>query len=148
MAYAAQSDLVPLRITQTELVQLTCDDTSATVNADLVSAVLEEASGTVDSYCRSRYVTPLQQSDMVKARTLDIAVYLLFSRRRGGLQPTELVRQRYEDAIAFLKDVAAARASLDQPANATSAQSSAGNAEISERDRRLQFRDRNIEGFV
>jgi phage gp36-like protein len=148
LAYAAQSDLVPLRITQTELVQLTCDDTSNTVNAAVVSAALEEASGTVDSYCRARYVTPLQQSDMVVARTLDIAVYLLFSRRRGGLQPTELVRQRYEDAIAFLKDVAACRASLDQPATAQSPQTSMAGAEVSERDRHLKFGDRNIEGFV
>ncbi|MGO8759358.1 MAG: gp436 family protein [Terracidiphilus sp.] len=148
MAYAQQSDLVPVRITQTELVQLTCDDNTATVNAAVVSGVLEEASGTVDSYCRSRYVTPLQQSDMVTARTLDIAVYLLFSRRRGGLQPTELVRQRYEDAIAFLKDVAACRASLDQPASAQSPQTSMGGAEVSQRDRHLQFSDRNIEGFI
>lgn len=148
MAYAQQSDLVPLRITQTELVQLTCDDNTATVNAVVVSAALDEASGTVDSYCRSRYVTPLQPSDMVKARTLDIAVYLLFSRRRGGLQPTELVRQRYDDAIAFLKDVAACRASLDQPAGVQSAQTSIGGPEISERDRRLLFSEHNIEGFV
>lgn len=147
MAYAAQTDLVPLRITQTELVQLTCDDTTATVNAAVVAAALEEASGTVDSYCRARYVTPLQQSDMVKARTLDIAVYLLFSRRRGGLQPTELVRQRYEDAIAFLKDVAASRASLDQPASQV-AQSSTAGPEISDRDCHLRFKDRHIEGFV
>jgi phage gp36-like protein len=148
MAYAAQSDLVPLRITQTELVQLTCDDTSATVNAAVVSAVLEEASGTVDSYCRSRYVTPLQPSDMVTARTLDIAVYLLFSRRRGGLQPTELVRQRYEDAIAFLKDVAACKASLDQPATQQVAQSSTAGPEISRRDHHLRFKDSKIEGFI
>jgi phage gp36-like protein len=109
---------------------------------------LEEASGTVDSYCRGRYVTPLAPSDMVTARTLDIAVYLLFSRRRGGLQPTELVRQRYEDAIAFLKDVAAAKASLDQPATQQVAQTSTAGPEISDRDRHLKFDDHNIEGFV
>lgn len=148
MAYATQSDIVPLRITQTELVQLTCDDASKTVNADVVTAVLDEASGTVDSYCRARYATPLQPSAMVKARTLDVAVYLLFSRRRGGLQPTELVRQRYEDAIAFLKDVAASKASLDQPVGVQQAQTGTAGPEISERDRRLRFSDHDIEGFV
>jgi phage gp36-like protein len=95
MAYAAQSDLVPLRITQTELVQLTCDDASATVNAAVVTGVLEEASGTVDSYCRSRYVTPLQQSDMVKARTLDIAVYLLFCSPRSWCGSVTRMRSRF-----------------------------------------------------
>jgi phage gp36-like protein len=154
MAYAAQSDLVPLRITQTELTQLTVDvpsgvpATDAAVTASIAAAVLEEASGTVDSYCRARYITPLQPSDMVTARTLDIAVYLLFSRRRGGLQPTELVRQRYEDAIAFLKDVAAAKASLDQPATQQVPQSSAAGPEISARDHRLRFKDSHIEGYV
>ena len=148
MAYATQSDLVPLRLTQKELLQLTCDDDSATVNAAVVSAALEEASGTVDSYCRSRYITPLQSCDMVTARTVDIACYLLFSRRRGGLQPTELVRQRYEDAIQFLKDVAAAKASLDQPSTQQTPQSSGAGPQISDRDRHLRFSDRQIEGFV
>ena len=154
MAYALQSDLVPLRITQSELTQLTVDvpsgipATDAAVTASIASAVLAEASGMVDSYCRARYATPLQPSQMVTARTLDIAVYLLFSRRRGGLQPTELVRQRYEDAVAFLKDVAACKASLDQPAAQQVAQSSAAGPEISDRDRHLRFKDSHIEGFV
>jgi phage gp36-like protein len=147
MAYAAQSDLMPLRITQTELTQLTCDDSTATINAVVVMAALEEASGTVDSYCRARYVTPLQPCDMVTARTIDIAVYILFSRRRGGLQPTELVRQRYEDAIAFLKDVASCKASLDQPATQQVAQSSISGPEVSRRDHHLRFSDHDLRGF-
>ena len=152
MAYATQADLVPLRITQNELLQLTCDDTplniESVVNAAVVTSVLEEASGTVDSYCRARYVTPLQPSDMVTARTLDLAVYLLFSRRRGGLQPKEIVRQRYEDAIQFLKDVASAKASLDQPASQQTPQTSAAGPQISRKDRELVFREDNIGGFV
>ena len=148
MAYAQQSDMMPLRLTQTELTQLTCDDGTATINAAVVSAALEEASGTVDSYCRSRYVTPLQPCDMVTARTIDIAVYLLFSRRRGGLQPTELIRERYLDAITFLKDVAACRASLDQPATQQVSQTSTAGPQISDRDRHLRFKNCNLEGFV
>jgi phage gp36-like protein len=154
MAYAQQSDMVPLRITQTELTQLTVDVPSgnpvadAAVTAAVSSAALEEASGTVDSYCRARYITPLQPCDMVTARTIDIAVYLLFSRRRGGLQPTELIRQRYEDAIAFLKDVAACRASLDQPGTVQTAQSSTAGPQISDRDHMLRFKDHHLDGFV
>ena len=77
MAYAAQSDLTPLRLTQAELVQLTCDDPSGEVNVAVVSAALEEASGIVDSYCRARYTTPLQADDDVKGKTIDIAMWLL-----------------------------------------------------------------------
>lgn len=147
MAYAAQSDIAPNRMTQQELIQLTCDDSSQVVNADIVAEKIAEAGGIVDSYCRARYGTPLATSQVVLKVTVDIAVYLLFSRRRGGLQPTELVRQNYEDALAFLKDVATAKASLDQPAGDTPQISSAG-PQISERDRRLTFRESEIEGYV
>jgi phage gp36-like protein len=152
MAYAAQSDLVPLRLTAAELTQLTLDvssgnpATDAATTASVASAALEEASGVVDSYCRSRYQTPLQPDDDVKGKCLDIAVWLLFSRRRNG-KNGDIIRQRYEDAIAFLKDVAANRASLDQPVGNTPQTSLAG-PEISDGDRHLKFSDRNIQGFV
>jgi len=153
MAYAAQSDLVPLRITAAELTQLCLDvpsgnpTTDAATVASVCAAALEEASGKVDSYCRARYVTPLQVGDDVRALTLDIAVYLLFSRRRNA-KMTETIRQRYEDAIAFLKDIASAKASLDQPAGQAQPQATLAGPQMSDRDRHLQFSERNIEGFV
>ena len=153
MAYAAQSDLVPLRMTQAELTQLCLDvpsgnpATDAATVASVASAALEEASGKVDSYCRARYQTPLQVGDDVKGLTLDIAVYLLFSRRRNA-KMTETIRTRYEDAVSFLKDIAAARAALDQPASQATPQTSVSGPEISRRDWHLRFDDRDIEGFV
>jgi phage gp36-like protein len=147
MAYATQSDLIPLRMTAKDLIQLTDDDKTGAINTAIVTAVLEEASGRVESYCRMRYVTPLQQSDDVKAMTLDIAVYLLFSRRRET-RLSETVQQRFDQAIAFLKDIAAARASLDQPSTALQPQSSLGGPTISKKDRNLRFSDKNMEGWV
>jgi phage gp36-like protein len=152
MAYAAQSDLVPLRITAAEATQLTVDvpsgnpDTDAAVTAQIVSAALEEASGMVDSYCRQRYATPLQPSDDVKGKTLDIAVFLLFSRRRQT-KISETVSLRYNAAIQFLQAVSAGKAVLDQPVTA-SPQVSTGGPQPSDRDCHLRFRDCNIEGFV
>jgi phage gp36-like protein len=147
MAYATQSDLVPLRMTVKDLTELTDDDNSGQINAAIVTAALEEASGRVESYCRMRYVTPLQQSDDVKALTLDIAVYLLFSRRRETVIG-ETVQQRFDQAIAFLKDIAAAKASLDQPSTALQPQTSLGGPTISEKDRKLPFREEHIQGYV
>jgi phage gp36-like protein len=145
MAYATQDDLVPLRLTQKELIELTDDDGAADQPvAAVVNAALEEASGTIESYCRSRYATPLQVSDVVKARTLDIAVYLLFSRRRN-FKVDETVRTRYEDAIAFLKDVASGKVQLDQPATAAP-QTSLQGAAIG--DRPHTFGSGNTEGFI
>jgi phage gp36-like protein len=147
MPYATQDDLVPLRLTQKDLIELTDDDDTGEVNADIVSAALEEASGRVESYCRARYVTPLQQSDDVKALTLDIGVYLLFSRRRET-RISDTVQERFNQAIAFLKDISNAKASLDQPASAVVPQASLAGPELSRKDYHLRFSDRNIEGFV
>ena len=153
MAYAAQTDLVPLRLTAAELTQLTLDvpsgnpTTDAATTAAVAAAALEEASGMVDSYCRSRYQTPLQPSDDVTAKTIDIALYILFRRRRNA-KNGEIIRQGYDDAIAFLKDVASSKASLDQPATQQTPQSSLGGPTVSERDHHLKFSDRNIQGFI
>jgi phage gp36-like protein len=147
MAYATQADLVPLRLTQKDLIELTDDDDSGEINTVIVTAALEEASGRVESYCRARYQTPLQQSEDVKALTLDIVVYLLFSRRRET-RISDTVQTRFDQAIAFLKDISNAKASLDQPVTATAAQISQGGPQISRKDHDLRFSDHNIEGFV
>lgn len=153
MAYATQADLVPLRMTQKDLTELTVDVpsgnsvTDAETTASVTSMALAEASGRVDSYCRARYVTPLQQSEDVKSLTLDITQYLLFSRRRTT-KITETVQQRFDQAIAFLKDISNAKASLDQPVTAQTPQGSMAGPEISRKDHHLIFREDNIEGFV
>ncbi len=156
MAYAAQTDLVPLRMSTKDLTELTDDDFTGQINTAIVSAALEEASGRVDSYCRGRYVTPLQVGDDVKALTLDIAVYLLFSRRRET-RITDTVQQRFDQAIAFLKDISAAKASLDQPATQANPQSSISGPELGARDQAsvscadpqtYTFSNEKIQGFV
>ncbi len=147
MAYAAQSDLTPLRLTLAELVQLTDDENTGQVNSAVVNAALEEASGLVDSYCRARYVTPLQASDDVTGMTISIALYKLFARRRS-VKVSETIRQGYEDAMGLLKDIAAMKASLDQPATALVPQQSLSGPEISCRDQYLRFSDDQIHGFV
>jgi phage gp36-like protein len=145
MAYATQDDLVPLRLTQKDLIELTDDDDSGLVNAAIVTAALEEASGRVESYCRQRYVTPLQPSDDVKALTLDITVYLLFSRRRES-RIGDTVQQRFDQAIAFLKDISNGKASLDQPLSAVQPQSGSGEAVVTRKPER--FSDSNLDGYT
>ena len=151
MAYATQADLVPLRITQKELVELTDDAKTGAVNAALVTAALEEASGKVDSYCRNRYTTPLQASDSVKGLTLDIATWLLFSRRRN-MKMNETIQSRYAEAMKFLNDISTGKAQLDQPVGDTPQQSGAGPVIASSRqvpvDHDLRFRDEELKGYV
>jgi phage gp36-like protein len=144
VAYATQDDLLQ-RMTMQELVQLTDDSKPpANVNATIVNGELDEASAQVDSYCRARYLVPLQASVDVVRITRDIAVYQLYSRRPQKMSDT--VRQRFEDAIALLKDVSVGKASLDQPVGSTSPQISGGTAVLPAcTDER--FTDCNLKGF-
>jgi phage gp36-like protein len=146
MAYATQDDLCPLRMTEKDLTELTDDTFTGDINTDIVTAALQEASGLVDSYCRARYQTPLQADDNIVSLTLDIAVYILFKRRRQN-KISETVQSAYTTAMGFLKDVAAARASLDQPSGG-SPQATAAGPEHSEKDRELAFREEHLRGFV
>jgi phage gp36-like protein len=142
MPYATKDDLSPRRLSAVELAQLTDDVKGSEVNAQVVTDVLTEASGKIDSYCRMRYSVPLQASEQIKGLTLDIAEYLLFARKR---RVPDDVRQRYDDAIAFLKDVSAGRAALDQPATAT--QQSGGGPVVTTQVAE-KFSDDNLKGFV
>ena len=69
------------------------------------------------SHCRTRYtiietLTPEAMPNLVKGYISDIARYRLRSRSGGQGQVSEEVRQRYEDALAFLKLVATGKAEL------------------------------------
>jgi phage gp36-like protein len=143
LAYATQNDL-QLRVTDQELQQLTDDDRSGAIDADVVSGVIDEASAIVDSYCRDRYVVPLQESTDATRITRDIAIYLLYSRRPQKMQDT--VRQRYEDAMALLKDISTGKASLDQPADAPAPQSTTDGGSTPRYDGR-RMTERDLEGF-
>lgn len=142
MAYATQADLVPRRLANQELIELTNDAGGTIVVDSVVTGILTEASAKVDSYCGQRYTIPLQTSEQVKGLTLDIAVHLLFQRRRR--QPEEVVRA-YDNAIAFLRDVAAGRASLDQPTGATP---QAGSGDVKKTEVEEKFSDTNLQGYV
>ncbi len=142
MPYATQADLSPRRISADDLVQLTDDTNSGAVNTDVVNAVLVEASAFIDSYCRNRYKLPLQASDQIKGVCLSIAEYYLYLRRKRVNQD---VRQAYDDAVSFLKDVANSKAALDQPATATP-QKGGGGVVATQKEER--FSDDNLQGFA
>jgi phage gp36-like protein len=72
-------------------------------------------------------------------------VYFLFSRRPQAM--AETVRQRYEDAMALLKDVASGKAVLDQPVSAAAPQSVSAQAVKPTQDHQ-RFTDKDIHGYV
>lgn len=69
---------------------------------DIVEAALDDAEETIHSYVAGRYAIPLSpMPEPVRRISCEIALYYLYA--EGA--PDE-VRKRYEDAIAWLKDVA------------------------------------------
>src|SRR3970040_397704 len=105
--YATQQDLVD-RFGAVELAQLTDRTAGTTIDAAVVGKALADADDTINGYLAVRYALPLASAPKILARlAADIARYALFEDRA-----TEIVAQRYKDAIAYLEDVARGRVSL------------------------------------
>lgn len=103
MPYATQQDLIDA-FSQEEILELSqLDDSAAnTIGTANVEAALDDASDLIDSYIGGRYTLPLSSTPRVLVRICcDIARYML-----DRYNPREDVRQRYEDAIRWLEQVA------------------------------------------
>lgn len=117
MAYSTQTDLEE-QISQTELIELTDDAGSGSVDTSAVARAIADADAEIDSYCGSRYTMPFSPVPvMIRKLSVDIAVYNLFS-RRAVLKIPEDRQKRYDNAIRFLRDVSKGLISLgaDAPA--------------------------------
>lgn len=142
MLYAQQSDISPARLSARTLAQVTSDVNPPVLDPTVVTAKLTEASGVVEMFCRQRYKLPLQPTAELVGMTCSIAIYLLYSRKDGAVP--EHVRDNYQDALRFLRDIAAEKASLDQPIGASDQSPSGG---VVRSNRKPRFSNRNIEGY-
>ncbi len=130
MAYCTQADLAAL-IPTAELVELTTDSGSQP-DAAVIAEAIAKAGAVIDAYCGGRYAVPLAPvPDIVKTLCVDLAIYHLYSRRD---QMPEIRRQKYEDAMSYLKDIAKGVATLGA-AEAAAAVSGAGLADLSSQAR-------------
>lgn len=139
MAYCTQADIEKL-IPEQELAELTAES-GDTPDADVVAEGIAKADAEIDAYCGARYTVPFASVPaIVKSLSVDIAIYHLYSRR--SVAP-EVRRQKYEDAVKFLRDVSAGKATLgDSEAEATVSEDV---AEISSSTR--VFSRTNMEGW-
>lgn len=120
MSYCAQTgttsgDIMPARINEQQLLQLVTEDD--TIGLDEQQHVIDEAiaaaDAEIDSYVGVKYAVPVSPvPSRLRNLSADIATYNLYKRRSGSIGMPELVRQTYEDALSFLKDVARGTASL------------------------------------
>ena len=86
------------------------NDLSGPLTSAAIDDALAQASSQADSYIGARYPVPVRPVPMVLQRAvIDMACHQLAA---TADVMTEQIRQRYEDALAWLKDVAAGRAAL------------------------------------
>lgn len=109
MSYATQADMV-LALGEDELIQLTdrAEPPVGAIDAIVLARALSAADGEIDSYLAARYRLPLASVPVIlRDCATDIARYRLHDR---GLP--DRVRDTYKDRIAWLRDVAAGKASV------------------------------------
>jgi phage gp36-like protein len=111
MAYCCEDDLLKM-IPQSELAELTAES-GEVPDSLIINEAISKAEAEIDSYLGVRYVVPLAAPPArVKALAVELAIYHLYSRR--SVAPP--VRQRnYEEAVAFLKQVAAGQVVIVGP---------------------------------
>jgi phage gp36-like protein len=108
MAYCTQDDLLKL-VPELELAQITADEGDVP-DAAVVAEGIAQADAEIDSYLAVRYQLPLIATPArVKSLAVDLSLYHLYSRR--SVAP-EVRQQKYDNAVAFLKLVAAGKAEI------------------------------------
>lgn len=110
-AYATLDEL-QVRFGVQEMLGIADRDLDGMVDTAVVTAAIEAASNLIDSYIGQRYALPLDTvPGTLKAACQDLARYELYT-----MEPTAIVKQRRDQAVAWLKDLAAGRAALDAAA--------------------------------
>ena len=112
MSYATEADIIALHSAEA-LDRLADLDGNGARDADKIARALDDAAALIDGYIGQRFPLPLTPPPAVlKNLSIDIAVYRLAT--DAGLLAEDM-RRRYEDAIAFLRDVAKGVATLPVP---------------------------------
>jgi len=114
MAYVTQADLEK-RWGAGDLKTWTDDRATGATDTGIVAEAIAGAGGQIDGAAGQNYTTPLSLGDpgtaaLVRTVAGSIAGYLLAARRPRAVPDN--IRQQYDDAQAWLKELAAGRVSL------------------------------------
>lgn len=111
--YATSDDIVSLHGADFLLVVAARgDDVSLAdpLTSAAVTAALDQASSEIDGYLSTRYPTPVSPAPrIIQNHAINMAVYHLAS---TADRMTDIIRDRYKDALTWLKDISAGRANL------------------------------------
>lgn len=138
MAYSTLAD-IKKKISAEILIQLTDDTNADVINTEKIDEAISDADAEIDGYC-GKYPLPFSPvPDIIKKFSVAIAIYNLFGNRQAA---PEDVETRYNNAIAFLKDVSKGQATLGPKDPAPANQ---GAVDISSSDR--VFDRKKLSGF-
>lgn len=109
MPYSTLADIREA-IDETRLVQLTDDAKTGEVDESIVSRAIEDADREIDGYVGSRHAVPLAPVPaIIRKFSVDLAITNLYARRE---KENDARTRRYDNAIAFLKQVALGKIAL------------------------------------
>ncbi len=104
MAYSTQAE-IEKAIPQTNLVQLTDDAGSGTVDTAIVTEAITWADDLIDSHLRAKYTVPLSAApSIIKTISVDLSVFFLY-RRRFETELPEGIEERYQKATKLLEKI-------------------------------------------
>lgn len=118
MSYCIKDDLLG-QISSKQLTGLTDDNNIGVEDDEMIAQAIADADSEIDGWIGKKCTVPLSPvPDLVRKMSADIAIYNLWARRQGAPEDR---RDRYKNAIAFLKSVAEGKATLgaDSPVGTT-----------------------------
>jgi phage gp36-like protein len=103
MAYCTKDDILA-RLTEEILIDLTDDEDAGQVNDAFVDKAIAAADGLINAHAGERYTVPLDPvPDLLRDASVELAIYNLYSRRRGA--PEEW-QERYKNNTRLLEKLA------------------------------------------
>lgn len=134
MGYCSVED-IKVYIPESQLIEITDDSSLGEVNTVLVEVIISDAGELVDGYLSARYTVPLSDvSKLVKSITVDIASYLLYSRRLSLEMPDSL-SARYKNALNILDKIRKGELSLGLPTDTEGSSTPLAQSVSNRRDR-------------
>lgn len=144
MPYCVLAD-IQKKISDVELIQLTDDAATQTINTDNVDAAIAEADELIDSYVGKVKAVPLVPvPGLIKNLSVNIAIWNLHVRR----SVVDGIRQKtYDDALKTLKLVAEGTVTLGEEEGILPEETTEGGPESSTPESDRKFTDDSLSGF-
>ncbi|MGU5635165.1 gp436 family protein [Aeromonas veronii] len=121
------------------------DRSTQTINDVWIDEALATADDEINGYLSRRFVLPLPTvPDLLKRNAIVIAFYWLADRDNMA---TDLLRERYDRAIAKIKEIAAGKIDLGLPTQDMPPEGSVGKVELVQENERL-FTRNSLKGVL